>query len=86
MSDISLVRPIKAGEVKCDPRIKRFYCAMAGLPINEETVQDSLEQLSPEPALNLCPDCGGALRERNGKFGSFLGCSNHPQCRFTRNA
>lgn len=30
-----------------------------------------------------CPNCGGQLVERNGKYGSFLGCSNYPNCRFT---
>ena len=32
-----------------------------------------------------CPTCDGRLRERNGKFGTFLGCENYPRCRFTRN-
>jgi len=29
------------------------------------------------------PDCNGTLRERNGRFGPFLGCSNYPSCRHT---
>jgi len=32
-----------------------------------------------------CPACDGRLRERNGRFGIFLGCENYPRCRFTRN-
>jgi restriction system protein len=37
-----------------------------------------------------CPKCGGELRLRTQKKGSkpgsqFLGCSNYPSCRFTRN-
>jgi CRISPR/Cas system-associated exonuclease Cas4 (RecB family) len=32
-----------------------------------------------------CPDCGSELKQRKGKFGDFLGCSNYPQCRFTLN-
>lgn len=32
-----------------------------------------------------CPSCDGRLRERSGKFGTFLGCENYPRCRFTRN-
>lgn len=34
---------------------------------------------------NKCPKCGGALVERNGKFGVFLGCVNYPKCKYTRN-
>ncbi len=32
-----------------------------------------------------CPDCDGWLDTRIGKFGRFLGCSNYPDCRYTRN-
>jgi RecB family exonuclease len=32
-----------------------------------------------------CPRCGGRLRERQGRFGAFLGCGNYPECRYTRN-
>lgn len=31
---------------------------------------------------NICPKCGGALVEREGKYGKFIGCSNFPKCRF----
>src|SRR3954453_9065010 len=33
----------------------------------------------------VCPTCGnGQLSLRLGKFGAFIGCSNYPECRFTR--
>jgi DNA topoisomerase-1 len=32
-----------------------------------------------------CPTCGtGQLSLKVGKFGAFIGCSNYPDCRFTR--
>lgn len=31
----------------------------------------------------ICPKCGGNLVERNGKYGTFYGCSNYPKCKFT---
>jgi len=32
-----------------------------------------------------CPACGGGrLSLKLGKFGAFIGCSNYPECRFTR--
>ncbi|MEY2758454.1 MAG: hypothetical protein RIR33_2232 [Pseudomonadota bacterium] len=32
-----------------------------------------------------CPTCGtGQLSLKLGKFGAFIGCSNYPECRFTR--
>ena len=33
----------------------------------------------------LCPVCGaGRLSLKLGKFGAFIGCSNYPNCRYTR--
>jgi DNA topoisomerase I len=33
----------------------------------------------------LCPVCGeGRLSLKLGRFGAFVGCSNYPECRFTR--
>ncbi len=33
----------------------------------------------------LCPGCGaGRLSLKLGKFGAFIGCSNYPECRYTR--
>lgn len=31
----------------------------------------------------ICPQCGGTLVRRTGKYGSFYGCSNYPRCKFT---
>ena len=31
----------------------------------------------------LCPRCGGKLVLRQGRYGSFYGCSNYPECRYT---
>lgn len=36
-------------------------------------------------AAKTCPTCKtGSLHLKTGKFGSFLGCSNYPECGFTR--
>lgn len=34
---------------------------------------------------NICPKCGNELVLRNGKNGEFMGCSNYPKCKYTRN-
>jgi DNA helicase-4 len=54
--------------------------------IEDDALRDHLrfEQVS-EVELETCPKCGrGKLRRRNGRFGEFMGCSNYPICRFTR--
>jgi DNA topoisomerase-1 len=40
---------------------------------------------NPEKDPRLCPSCGaGRLGLRLGKTGGFIGCSNYPECRYTR--
>ncbi|MEY9361423.1 DNA topoisomerase-1 [Bradyrhizobium yuanmingense] len=35
--------------------------------------------------IRQCPNCGtGRLNLKAGKFGAFVGCSNYPECRYTR--
>jgi DNA topoisomerase I len=38
----------------------------------------------PEPLEEPCPDCGGVLMKRWGKNGQFIGCTNYPDCKYTR--
>lgn len=37
------------------------------------------------PFMQKCPLCQGAMAERNGKNGPFLGCKSFPNCKGTRN-
>ncbi len=38
-----------------------------------------------EAAARACPSCGdGRLSIKVGRFGAFIGCSNYPDCRYTR--
>ncbi|HEB7509458.1 TPA: type I DNA topoisomerase [Campylobacter coli] len=32
-----------------------------------------------------CPDCGGELAIRKGRFGEFVACLNFPKCKYSRN-
>jgi len=32
--------------------------------------------------VHICPQCGGKLVKRAGKYGKFYGCNNFPQCRY----
>ncbi len=36
-----------------------------------------------EPAAKVCPQCGGGLAKRKGRFGEFYGCKNYPRCTYT---
>jgi len=50
--------------------------------------QKCFELLAKEQVKNppkICPRCGGELTKRRGRFGTFLGCSGYPACRYTEN-
>jgi len=47
---------------------------LKGMATKERAANQKLE----EP----CPQCGGELVRRRGKFGEFTACSNYPSCRY----
>lgn len=44
----------------------------------------NIEAMKNDIANNVCPRCGRVLVLRNGRNGSFYGCSGYPSCRFTK--
>ena len=46
---------------------------------------EAMSGLQQDMQIEVCPKCGGELMKRSGKFGSFFGCGNFPNCRYTRN-
>jgi DNA topoisomerase-1 len=36
------------------------------------------------PLEEECPECGSGLVIRRGKYGTFIACSNYPQCTYTK--
>lgn len=37
------------------------------------------------PVAQECPECGGDLVERTGRYGKFVGCSGYPACKHSEN-
>lgn len=48
--------------------------------IAEEQIVSARSKYDP----NICPECGGRLRERSGPYGRFMGCTNYPDCRYNK--
>lgn len=53
--------------------------------INQQCYEE-MGKIEAVMSFETCPQCGGELIKRNGKFGAFFGCSNYPSCRYTKNA
>lgn len=46
---------------------------------------DLEKHLFPTPESRVCPECQkGSLSLKVGRYGAFIGCSNYPECKFTR--
>jgi hypothetical protein len=46
-------------------------------------IRQSVQMRDEAISQRQCPRCGSRLLERNGRYGSFLGCSGFPKCKFT---
>ncbi len=44
---------------------------------NPETAEEDNEIVEGRE----CPDCGGALKIKHGRFGKFIGCGSYPKCK-----
>ncbi len=49
----------------------------------EETIVVPKGQSEGEPTDETCPQCGGDVVIREGKYGRFRGCSSFPRCKWT---
>ena len=56
------------------------FIACSGYPRCKHIKQLTTEEIDPKKVVKTCPDCGGSLIKKRGKFGYFLGCSNYPKC------
>ena len=48
-----------------------------------KNLRTAAKEVNETISSGICPKCGGRLVGRNGKYGTFYGCSNYPKCRFT---
>jgi len=90
---------ISAGKLEWKDVLRDFWRAFIAAvnDIGELRIAQVLEALNellgphifPEPQdggdPRACPSCGnGRLSLKVGRFGAFIGCSNYPECRYTR--
>lgn len=74
-------RPVCFTPQEVDAMAARLEC-LAHATAEEKAAH--VEQIKTRTEGTVCPFCGGQLVLRQGKYGSFWGCSAYPKCRFTR--
>lgn len=70
------------GEAQWVDVMKEFYT-----PFSEDVKKAQADmpvvKSGPEPIGRACPEDGGELVIRYGRYGKFISCSNFPKCRYT---
>lgn len=61
--------------------LESFYKKFA--PSVEEALE-KVEKKKPEETGEMCPECNHPLVIRNGRYGSFIACSNFPNCKYIK--
>ncbi len=73
---------VAEGKEKWEDVIGEFYVPFSkDLEHAKENMPKT--QLAPEKVGRTCPEDGGDLVFRNGRFGKFISCANFPKCRYT---
>jgi DNA topoisomerase-1 len=75
---------VSRGEEDWVPLLEKFWQPFKDqIDHTQENVQRS--DVTQEKIDELCPKCGGQLAIRLGRNGRFIGCTNYPECDYTRN-
>jgi DNA topoisomerase-1 len=73
---------IANGQAEWVEVIHEFYYPFAE-DLKKAQAEMPVTKSAPEPIGRICPDDGGELVIRYGRFGKFISCANFPTCRYT---
>ena len=73
---------IASGQAEWAEVLHEFYRPFAE-DIKKAQAEMPVVKSEPEPIGRKCPEDGGELVIRYGRFGKFISCSNFPTCRYT---
>lgn len=74
---------IAEGKANWQQVLKEFY-----LPFDEKIQKSktAIKSLKVSiPTGEKCPECGGELFLKKGRYGEFVACGNFPKCKYTKN-
>ncbi len=73
---------VASGDKDWRESVKEFYGPFAE---QLEFARQEMPEIEPVyiPIGKKCPECGAELVQRWGRYGLYVGCSNHPECKHT---
>ena len=54
-------------------------------PFSDVDLDGRPDEVDQSQLEGRCPECGGVLKLKEGRFGKFIACANYPKCKFTKN-
>ncbi|PHS72949.1 MAG: DNA topoisomerase I [Cycloclasticus sp.] len=75
---------VSRGEKNWLPLMKQFWKPFKEL-IDDKEVSVQRSDVTQEAMDEKCPECGKQLSIRLGRNGRFIGCTDYPECSYTRN-
>lgn len=75
---------VSRGEMKWLPLMEKFWQPFKTL-IDDKEVSVQRSDVTQEAMDEKCPECGKQLSIRLGRNGRFIGCTDYPECSYTRN-
>lgn len=75
---------VSRGEKKWVPLMHEFWDPFEKL-VNDKDESVQRKDVTQEMMDEKCPECGNQLSVRLGRNGRFIGCTNYPECKYTRN-
>ncbi len=75
---------VSRGEKNWIPLLREFWGPFIAL-IEDKDESVKRADVTHEELDEVCPDCGSKLSIRLGRNGRFVGCTNYPECKYTRN-
>lgn len=75
---------VSRGEKNWIPLMREFWGPFIAL-IEDKDESVKRADVTHEELDEVCPECGSKLSIRLGRNGRFVGCTNYPECKYTRN-
>ena len=75
---------VARGEKDWIPLLDEFWRPFIKL-VHEKEESVQRKDVTQEAIDEKCPECGSPLSIRLGRNGRFIGCTNYPECSYTRN-
>lgn len=75
---------VSLGEQQWVPLLETFWAPFKTI-IDDVAKNVERKDVTQEALDEKCPDCGKPLSIRLGRRGKFIGCTDYPECKYTRN-